>query len=266
MAKMNSGFTFLGTIGNISAYKMRGNDSIILRTKGGASRQQVKNDSEFENTRRVNMEFGGRSTAAKRIKDMMKPIVNQTDLNLISSVNKLLGPIQTMDTTGEWGRRSINLSGNPRLLSGFSFNKKSLFDSVVRSTVNYQLNRTLLNATVDIPALLPGINFFVPWSYPLFGFQVALGVVPDMFYDSTRNKYIAPPGYDDFKPQVTETSWFAVEGGMPDTSLTLNFPSPPPDQSFILLLSIGIRYGKPGASGQVEQIPYAGSGRILSAV
>ena len=265
MAKMNSGISFTGSLGNLSAYKVKGSEDIILRTKGGPSREKVKNDASFENTRRNYTEFGGRSTAAKRIKDMMRPIQLVAGRNIIPSLTKLLKPIQIMDTAGEWGLRSIKLSADPRLLVGYSINKINHFDSVVRSTVNNQLDRAQLKATVEIPALIRGINFFVPWSYPLFSFQVALGVVPDLLYDSAKNKYDAPAGYDNLVPQVKETAWFPVRGESPAISMELNYPSIPPDQSFILLLTIGIRYGMPGASGQVEQIPKAGAGRILAA-
>ena len=265
MAKINSPLSFLGTVGNLTAYKLPGIESTILRSGGGPSSEKVKNDPVFVNTRRNNKEFGGRSTTAKRIKDMMRPIQLLADHNIIYSLNTLVKPIQIMDTAGEWGRRSIKLSAHPRLLVGFSLNEKNLFDSAVRNTVNSQLDRSQLKAVVDIPALLPGINFFVPWSYPLYSFQLALGVVPDMVYNSAKQKYDAPAGYDHFLPQVNETGWFPVQGGSPAISLELNYPSTPPDQSFILLLSIGIRYGMPGASGQIEQIPKAGAGRILGA-
>ena len=265
MAKINSPLSFLGTVGNLTAYKLPGIESIILRSGGGPSSEKVKNDPVFVNTRRNNKEFGGRSTAAKKIKDMMRPIQLLADRNIIPSLNKLLKPIQVLDTAGEWGRRSIQLSADPGLLVGYSLNTKNLFDSVVRSIVNQHLDRPRLKATVEIPALLPGINLFLPWSYPLFGFQMTLGVVPDLVYDSAKHKYDLPPAYDQFVPQVTETPWFPVQGGSPAISMELNYPTAPPDQSFILLLSIGIRYGRPGASGQVEQIPRAGAGRILAA-
>ena len=196
---------------------------------------------------------------------MMHPLNNLADRNIIPSLNGFLRPIQKMDTVSEWGRRNILLTADTRLLAGYSLNKKNSFDSIVRTPVNNMIDRNLLKATVDIPALLPGINFYVPWSYPLFGFQITLGVVPDLFYNSSKNEYDAPAGYDHLVPQVGETVWFPVQGGSPAISMELNYPTVPPDQSFILLLSIGIRYGMPGASGQVEQIPRAGAGRILSA-
>jgi len=40
MAELLSGFEFTGRLGNITAYKMKGSDKIILRTRGGASKKE----------------------------------------------------------------------------------------------------------------------------------------------------------------------------------------------------------------------------------
>ena len=197
---------------------------------------------------------------------MMMPVNNLADMNIIPALNSLLRPIQQMDTLGEWGRRSIKLSADPRLLSGFSLNKKNSFDSIVRTPVEHGIDRNLLKASVDIPALLPGINFFVPWTYPLFSFQITLGIVPDLEYNALKNKYESIINYDHFSPVTVNTDWFPLSQGSPAISLDLNYPNVPPDQSNIMLLSIGIRYGAPGASNQIDQIKYAGAAKVLSAV
>ena len=64
MAKLISGLSFTGTLSNMSAYKMRGHDGIILRTKGGPSKQNIKDWPSFLVTGCNNMEFGDHSTAA----------------------------------------------------------------------------------------------------------------------------------------------------------------------------------------------------------
>ncbi len=43
MGTRSNNFAFTGSLGNYSAYTMRGHDGIILRTKGGASKNRIKN-------------------------------------------------------------------------------------------------------------------------------------------------------------------------------------------------------------------------------
>ncbi len=50
------------------------------------------------------------------------------------------------------------------------------------------------------------------------------------------------------------------------TFLGLSLAQPPPDAEFSLMLSVGIRYGQPGANGTIEQVRHAGSARVLAVV
>jgi hypothetical protein len=67
MAKMNDAFSFTGPVSNFSVYKMRGIDKLIVRRKGGPSKEKIKNHPRFDQVRKINAEFGGRGTASKWI-------------------------------------------------------------------------------------------------------------------------------------------------------------------------------------------------------
>jgi hypothetical protein len=68
MAGQEPGLDFTGSLHNISAYKRRDMDTIIIRSKGGPSKRMIKSHPSFDLTRRNNKEFGGRSTASKLIR------------------------------------------------------------------------------------------------------------------------------------------------------------------------------------------------------
>lgn len=264
MAKLRAAFPFIGTVGNFTYYKRRDIDEIIVRQKGGASKERIKKDKAFVNTRKVNAEFGGRSAASKRIISMLFPMKAVADHSFSGELNSLLRPVQQMDMENDWGKRSVKLSANPALLSGFSLNKRNPFDSIVRNPVSFELDRDNLAAAINLPALLPGINFFVPGKYPVFGFQATLGIVPDLFYDHNTRKYKPAGDYETLFPQTVNTDWWPVVKGSAATRLELNCPAAPPNQSFTLMLSLGIRFGTTGAANQVDQLKYAGAARIIA--
>ena len=162
MAKLHTAFPFIGTVGDLTYYKRRDIDEIIVRHKGGAYKERIKKDKAFVNTRKVNAEFGGRSAATKRIISMLFPMKAVADHSFSGELNSLLRAVQQMDTQNDWGKRSVKLSDNPALLSGFSLNKKNSFASIVRNPVRFELDRDNLSAAINLPDLLPGINFFVP--------------------------------------------------------------------------------------------------------
>jgi hypothetical protein len=266
MAKSLTNFPYLGTLNNVTSYKMRGCDDIIFRMKGGPSREQIKMSDKFENTRRNNSEFGGRATTSGWIMKMIQPLKVLGDHNIVGPFNSLLRRIQVMDEVSAHGQRSVCLSREPRILMGFSLNKKNPFDTIIRTPVNYELDRAGLKASLDIPALVPRINFFVPWNYPYYGLQVCLGVIPDLFYDKSMKSYKPDHGYDRYKPQLAETEWYPVSEGSPATSLQLNWPAVPPDQQFSLVLSVGIRYGNIGLGNKIVQVKYGGAAKVLEVV
>lgn len=264
MAKITDGSHFIGTINNLSFYKMKGVEEIVVRGKGGPSAKKVKTSKVFVNTRRNNREFGGCSTAAKQVMQMLFPLKALADYNIAGSINRLLRPAKEMDTQHDWGQRSILLSAKPDLLAGFSLNMKNPFDAVVRNPIRYELDRSLLSAVIELPALIPGINFFVPWKYPLFSFQVTLGIVPDFYYDNIREKYAMTPGYENFYPQTKNTDWVPVSKGSEAETVELSLVDVPPDRSFTVMLSIGIRYGTIGAANTIEQVKYAGAAKVMA--
>jgi hypothetical protein len=54
--------------------------------------------------------------------------------------------------------------------------------------------------------------------------------------------------------------------GSEATKLVLKFDFVPPDDQFVLMLSIDIRFGYPVSGNDVEQAKYAGAAKVLMVV
>jgi hypothetical protein len=254
-----------GTVGNLTAYKRHDMDEIIVRLKGGPKRERVKNGEEFVNTRKNNHEFGGRSRATRYMRTNLVELLPLADYNFTGHLNAIMKPVQLMDTESEWGKRNLIFSKQPGVFDGFSFNRKYTLESVIRSPVRYTLSRDTLKAEVTIPALVPDINFHVPGSFPMYSLTAVLSVLPDLFY--TEHRYT--PSHEDYGglPNPTVFSeWYPVLSGSPAVTLSMDTMMPAPDQSFVAVLAIGIRYGTMGANGTIQQIKRAGSAKIIAAV
>jgi hypothetical protein len=266
MAKISSIVSFTGTLDNLSAYRMRGVDFIVLRRKGGPSREKVKTAPSFKRTRENSSEFGGRATAAKWVMHAMWPQKALADYNIAGPLNALLRPIQMLDSNDSLrGQRHIRLSQNRSLLEGFSFNRKTFFDSVVRSPLSWSISRDHLSARVEIPELVPGINFFAQEKQPMFSIQAVLGMVPDLFYTPHGYKP-SSAGYKENSFRRVATGWQPVLKGAAATALDISMNMQLPDQSFSLVLSIGICYGTMQDTISVQQVKYAGSAKVLGVV
>lgn len=263
MARIAPEAFFHGPAGNFSYYKMRGVEKPIVRRKGGASKQRIKTDPVFEQTRRINAEFGGRAAASRWIMwslVFMKPLA---DHNIAGPLNACLKPVQALDTSSDKGHRSILLSHQPDLLEGFSLNRNNPFESVVRAPLEWSLDRRDRLSYVSIPALTPGINFYPDVRYPVFGFVCTLGTVPDLFYHPFGYRP-STPDYEKAAPVVSFSEWFPVRAGAEALSIQLPDLFDLPDEQYSRLLSVGIRYGTLHHNNKIEQVRHAGAAKIIA--
>ncbi len=183
MGKTDTIINFVGSVGSISSYQMAGVEKKIVRTKGGASKEKIKNSPSFERTRSNNDEFSGRSKATSGIRRAIHPVKHLADPYSGGLLMKVMTVIQKLDTESIEGQRNICLSSYKELLEGFVLNKNNPFDSVVRRPLQFSVNRQNCSAKVAIPILTPKINIINPGKHPIFRFIVSLGVVSDVMYN-----------------------------------------------------------------------------------
>lgn len=286
MAKMQEGLGdgLRGSLGGLSFYKMRGVEGTIVREKGGPSKEKIKKDPELHKVRRNNAEFSGRSTAGKWIRRVLHTMLPMADYNISGPLASLLQVVQKLDSEGDKGKRTTRLSANPLVIKGFSLNKKNLFDSVVRSPVDYSISRETGTVRVQIPPLMPAINLFTPNNYAMFRLVIAWGVVPDLYPDGRKDQtynimtapeaektffdkiryYPSNKAYDNIPVEVFKSDWYPIVKGAPAIDKELTLRVFPPDTDFTLVLSIGICYGIMQSADYVRQAPYVGSAKILA--
>ena len=259
-----SGFT--GSMGVISAYRMRGHDKIIMRGKGGASKGKIKTSPDFETTRNLNSEWKAVTRASSDIRSGLYSLKPLADYNTSGPVNAIVKKIQTADTDRPKGKRSILFSRQPDFLSSFQFNRKTLFDSVIRQPLSVTIDPSVVMVEAVIPALTPGINFFPNPRYAYCQLVLALTSVSDYSFDETSDKFNA------VCPKMPEygavfTAWVPVN--MPQPSATYRLEpiiTQPLVPGMIRVFGAGIQYGMPAADGSIQPVPYSGSARILKSV
>jgi hypothetical protein len=257
------GLQITGRLGELSAYKRWDSDKIIIRRKGGGSKEKLMTSKRCEPNRKNMSEFGGRQKMAAGVRKAMWPQRQLADYNFIGSINALVMPTQALDNPSIKGKRSIRLSADPRILEGFSLNEKTTFDMIVQTAVHGQLERNTRSATIALPELLPGINFTPRTHHPLFCIQAVLGLAPDIIFDEHHNRYEQPAWYNSPHLVTVTTPWYPTIKGAPATTLDLTLNFTPPEENYTLILSIGICFGHPGRKAEVEQAVRTGAAKIL---
>ena len=152
MAKLSGPLSFEGKLQDFSAYKMKGVDGIVLRMGWGPSKEDIKTKGNYVNTRRINAEFGGRSTTASFVKRILKPIETIVDYNMMATLTGLLKQMQAEDAESEWGLRNVLISSKPFLLEGLTLNRRYPFDTAVSTPIKVELDKEAGKALVNIPS------------------------------------------------------------------------------------------------------------------
>ncbi len=263
MAKMDVNYGFTGSLGDLSFYRMKGVDKVIVRSKGGPSRAQIQKSPKFESTRKLNAEFGGRAVASKWIMQMLWPQKALADYNIAGPLNSIMRHVQNMDTEYPQGERSIILSTNRQVLEEFPLNRQNSFNTIIRTALTSSFSREECTATLQIPELLPGISFVTREKHPMFSIQAVLGIVPDLMYDHHRYRPVRDE-YASMTYTTQVTPWHPVLKGAPATELKLKLGMMPPNDAFTLMLSVGIRFGTLQDAATIVQVPNAGAAKILA--
>lgn len=267
MARLYGNLQFTGGLSNLTAYRMRGSDKIIVRSKGGASKEMILNSESFERTRENNLEWTGCSRAGKSIRNAIRPINKMADYNYSGPLNAIMKSIQKADTENARGERSVLISKHREFLNGFNLNIQNRWDGVVRSTISYTLDRTLGKAVIAFPPMIPGVNFQNRNQRPFFRFVVVLGVVSDVVYSGDYYNFRQLNQLEEKKPQYMETEWVSALKPFEGTSVEIAYEADfTPDDNDSYILGVGLEFGNPVGNNTFEPIRYSGSAKILAVV
>jgi len=279
MAILKSLTEFNGSLGNVSAYRRKDSDKVILRMKGGATKKKIKTAKSFERTRELNAEWGGCAKAAASLRDLLVHIAPVADYNLSGSLTAIAKNMQTRDPLHRSGERAILFSRFGTTLEGFQLNKKHSFESVLRGSINIEFNINNQSAEIQLPEMIHGINFHPVGNYAAWRWVVTLGTLPDlMLYE---NGYAASPDIYSYR-QIEKTwysDWHYGTKNIAAQSFSLQLPDiaepvtskktkKKEEKEFTsmtdtLAVAVGITFGTPLTDQLVKTNKHVGAGKIL---
>ena len=267
MARVKQNNQYTGTIGGLSHYTRKGSDEIFVRSKGGATKEQIKNRPEFENTRRNNKEFGGCSKMSKAIRMAFIGMQHVADYNLAPALCSLMKNIQRADTEGAWGERSILLSKYKQYLVGFNFNRINRFDSILRIPLDYKIERENTTAILTIPEFACSLGLQVYEKHRLFRISACLGVVTDMVLGERKYGYESVHDTIGLGRRIESTSWFPTTGTVNAQTLEMKLDLTHPEITFntsdTLILVVAVEFGAYDDFGKPMAVKGAGAGKVL---
>lgn len=176
MAKYEGIFEINGTIQGMTFFKSK--DGLLIRKKGGVSKNRIANDPAFQRTRENGSEF---SENAKMGQLMRKSVTNliilAKDHRVSSRMLKAMSVVKNYDFISDRGKRTvangIKTAAAKQTLVGFEFNVNSRFDSVFKG--NYVLDAA--TGAVAITDFNPATNLGIPQGATHATLSVAVSAV-----------------------------------------------------------------------------------------
>jgi hypothetical protein len=261
-----------GSMAMVSMYTLQGHDQVIIRTKGGPNKYQIKTKPQFEKVRRNNSEWKGCTKMGSQIRCSFLVMNSLEDYPVTGALNAICKQIQKMDTESEHGKRAVLLSKHKEMLLGFSFSRKQVLESVLRVPIESNIDRLTGIVQITIPAVNTDLYLYNFRKLPYYRIKACLSGVCDMHIDEYgRDFEHAPYNYCDREKGIFESEWLPTTGTQPPMQLNLEYPIAAENvddegnlrDDTSLVLTLGIEFGKIGYGNITEPVKYAGTGNIL---
>ena len=212
-----------GKVGDLSFSKSR-TRRYEVRTPGGADKQRIMTDPNFQRTRENMAEFGSAAAVAKLIRTQLNNLMLRFgDKTLRNRLTSVAHRIQKADDVGARGERVFKPE-NSGLLKGLEFNVGSSLTFMFGLGLPTTLDRTTGEVTLAIPTfdpqrtatLLPGATHM----------RFTLAAV-----EQTLDPLVIP------RPEVIESAYIPLIGEHPAETLTVNLPV---DSTKVIYIMVGI--------------------------
>lgn len=124
MARQKGLMKYVGTIGDVRHFKIKGQKGFFAGMVGGPTAEQIETAPEFERTRENINEFGGCARAGKSVRTALSALMSKiADSKFTGRLTSVMKKINLEDGTEARGYRKVEISTQRNYLLGFEFNK-----------------------------------------------------------------------------------------------------------------------------------------------
>jgi len=266
MAIVKGFMQITGSIIGVSFYTRRGSDKVIMRTKGGATKDQIANSPKFEKLRKQQKEFSECARFGSLSRYAFGGLHRFADYNLTPVLVKTGSSLMKLDTESVIGKRNLKLSVYKQCMEGFNFNRDYPFNTVLRISPRWEIDRERLQAVVTFPRINTDIDLLNIQKLPFFRLIIAIGTISDVVYNTEIEAY-EPVVYDLHGHSETLTGkWNSTQTILPEQTMTVQMTEAEAaliNENVTVLLSVAVEFGNVGFTGEPVEVKYAGCGKVI---
>ncbi len=244
MARQKGVIKYVGTLGDIRHFKIKGQEGYFAGMVGGPTGDQVLTAPEFERTRENMNEFGASAKAGKSVRTGLSQVMKQmSDSQLTGRLTSIMKKINLEDQTEARGYRKIEISTQRRYLKGFEFDKNANFNGIFNPP--YSLTHSVDRASGEfiVDAFNPANLVSAPSGATHFRLISSLSVVSDFEYNATTNSYDPMDAALNEISDIQYSDFLDLYEAVPSTTISATLPGGVlPTVNTTVLQCVGIEF------------------------
>jgi hypothetical protein len=190
MARQKGHIKYVGTLGEVRHFKIKGNNGYFAGLKGGPTSEQIATDPAFARTRENMNEFGGSATTGKSLRTSFASLIRSNgDSQVTGRITAIMKRINLEDGSEARGQRAILITQAPQYLEGFEFNKFTSLNGAFNAPYLITPSAARDSSLLFIPSFNPLDRMYIPAGATHFKILNAISVLSDFEYNSTTGVY-----------------------------------------------------------------------------
>ena len=244
MARQKGPLKYVGTLGDIRHFKIKGNNGFFAGLVGGPTGEQVKNDPAFQRTRENMNEFGGCAMAGKSIRVGVASLMkSMADSQVTGRLTAIMKKINLEDGSEARGKRAVLISQVPQYLKGFEFNRFTSFNGAFNAPFTLTASAGRDSSTLDVPIFNPLNYLNIPAGASHFRIINSISVLSDFEFNATTGVYEPKEQALNELVNVEHSAYLPVDNMTPLVQLVATLPGTPTMSTDANLINIvGIEF------------------------
>jgi hypothetical protein len=244
MARQKGVMKYVGTIGDVRHFKIKGNQGYFAGMIGGPTGEQIATAPEFARTRENMNEFAGCAMVGKSLRVYLASLLkSMADNQVTGRLTAIMKKINLEDGSEARGQRAVLISAVPQYLDGFEFNRFVSFGGTITAPFTVTPTAGRDGSTVAFQPFNPLSFLNIPSGATHFRLVNAISAISDFQFNATTG------GYEPKEPVLNElvdikySAFIPVNAVTPAITITSAFAGSPTLTSDVSVLNvIGIEF------------------------
>ena len=244
MARQKGNLKYVGTLGDVRHFKIKGQEGYFAGMVGGPTGDQVLTAPEFERTRENMNEFGACAKAGKAVRTGLSQVMKQmADSQVTGRLTSIMKKINLEDQTEARGYRKIEITTQRSYIKGFEFDKNTSFNGIFNApySLTHEVDRA--SGELVVAAFNPANLVNAPSGATHFRLITSLSVVSDFEYNATTNSYDPMDAELNEVNDIQYSGFLDLFAPVPATTIAATLPGGAiPTVNVTVLQCIGIEF------------------------